>query len=65
MRWSGDWHIVNTATGESLESHYSEGRARYFCDAVNEHEIKNNRPAVYKVEERKDGLAARNVVPNR
>jgi hypothetical protein len=42
--------ILNTATGEPLESHRLECNAQYFCDAVNAHETKNGRPAVYTVE---------------
>lgn len=54
-RWSGEWHIVNTATGQSLESWRDKWRADYFCTAVNEHEQRNNRPAVYVVEEHPTG----------
>ena len=51
-RWSGSWHIINTATGESLESWNTESRAKYFCESVNEHETRNGRLAVYVVENR-------------
>lgn len=50
-RWSGEWHIVNTADGTSLESWRLERQAQFFCDAVNEHEAKHNRPQVYAVEQ--------------
>ena len=51
-RWSGPWHIVDKATRKSLESHGSESRATYFCEAVNDHEVKCGREPRYVVEKR-------------
>lgn len=50
MRWTGEYHIVNTATGRSLESWGTVAQADYFCNAVNDHEEKNGRPRVYVVQ---------------
>lgn len=49
-RWSGQYHIVNLETRESLESHDKESTARYFCRAVNDHEEQNGRSTRYAVE---------------
>lgn len=49
-RWSGEWHIVNTKTRQSLESWQTERNARYFCDSVNDHENRNGRGTPYAVE---------------
>lgn len=49
-RWSGEWHIVDTRTRQSLESWGTEGHAIYFCHAVNEHEDRNGRGTPYAVE---------------
>jgi hypothetical protein len=43
--------IVNTATGVPLESHLKRDVADYFCDAVNRHEIRCGRNAIYTVQE--------------
>ena len=51
MRWSGEYHIVNTATGRSLESWGTVANAQYFCNAVNDHEATNKRPRVYEVQQ--------------
>jgi len=42
--------IVNTTTFEVLEGHYDSPRANHFCEVVNNHEIRNGRPACYWVE---------------
>ena len=49
-RWSGEWHVVNTFTGESLESHAIESRALTAAGWCNEHETRYGRAAVYSVE---------------
>ena len=47
---SDRYMIVNSKTREPLEGHVTEDIARYFRDAVNNHEIICNREAVYEVE---------------
>lgn len=49
-RWSGSYHIVNTRTGESLESWWTGTKADFFCGAVNDHEEANGRGRPYAVE---------------
>lgn len=47
-RWSGPWHICNSE-GQSIESHYSQGKAVGLCDWVNDHERRNGREPNYTV----------------
>ena len=53
VRWSGEWHIIDTSDVRkpSLESWAHERDARYFCEAVNDHEARCGRPRCYVVEQ--------------
>lgn len=46
------YHIVNMATGESLQYELTERAAINACLDANLHEIRNGRPVVYEVLER-------------
>jgi hypothetical protein len=43
--------IVNNTTGAPIESHFTRRAADHFCEVANDHERRNNRPAVYTVQE--------------
>lgn len=43
--------IVNTTTNKPLESWPTRHQADHFVNVANNHELKNNRPAVYAVKE--------------
>ena len=51
-RYDGDWHVVDTATNKSLESHRTEAQAQRACNIVNEHNATYGHPARYEVQHR-------------
>lgn len=47
----GDRYMVmDSVTRVPLESHSTKEAAQYFCDVMNEHEVRNQRRPVYVVE---------------
>lgn len=48
-RWRGPWHLISPVTGESLESYYSEEKARHWCYLNNQADVKQGYPPDWKV----------------
>jgi hypothetical protein len=53
--YTGPWHCVNTVTGESAQSEWSEERALYCCNILNEHNAKNGHAARFIVQRETQG----------
>ena len=51
-RWSGVWHVVDVASGKSLESHQTQEAASHAAQIVNLHEVQCGRVVRYGVEQR-------------
>lgn len=47
------WLVVNAITGKIVQGNYSAISAREAADTLNAHEVRNNRPSVYTIQERK------------
>jgi hypothetical protein len=45
------WMVRNSATGEPIQSDHSQNKAERSANILNEHEKRNNRPAVYVAEQ--------------
>ena len=48
-RFSGDYYVVDLATGEPVESHEYEENALHAALVLNSHEINNGRIPIYQV----------------